>query len=43
MCDKQKSVEYGTHSIYIANIDEVWVTEATQKVLVYADAAYHYV
>ncbi len=42
VCDKQRAVEYGTHTIYIANIDEVLLGQAGQKALIYAQGGYHY-
>ncbi|WP_239923644.1 flavin reductase family protein [Agaribacterium haliotis] len=42
VCAKQKVFEHGTHSIYVANVDEVLVSDLKQQALVYAEGRYHY-
>lgn len=42
ICKKQKVVNYGTHSIYIADITGVMLANSKQKALVYADGGYHH-
>ncbi len=42
ICHKQRVVDHGTHSIYIANVDEVLVSDKKHQHLVYADGRYHY-
>lgn len=42
VCEKQQAVDHGTHTIYIANISDVYVASGKQTLLVYADGAYHY-
>ena len=42
ICHKQRLVPHGTHSIYIANVDEVLVSDKKHQHLVYANGRYHY-
>ncbi len=40
-CEKSKVIEYGTHNIYIGNIQQVNYSEDSQDILVYAKGGYH--
>ena len=42
VCCKASVLEHGTHSIYVADITEVLVSDIKQEALVYADGRYHY-
>lgn len=42
VCSKQQVVDHGTHSIFIANIEEVLISKEKKPALVYADGQYHY-
>ncbi len=41
-CESKQIVPYGTHNIYIGNIDKVIVGENHAELLVYANGTYHY-
>lgn len=41
-CRKMQTVSYGTHNIYIGNIEKVILGNPSAELLVYANGAYHY-
>lgn len=40
-CEKKQTVAYGTHNIYIGDINKVTVCESENNILVYAKGQYH--
>ena len=41
-CQKKQTVPYGTHNIYIGNIEKVMLGDPSAELLVYANGTYHY-
>lgn len=41
-CRKTQVVPYGTHNIYIGNIEKVLLGDTSSELLVYANGTYHY-
>ncbi|VUD64113.1 NADH:riboflavin 5'-phosphate oxidoreductase [Thalassocella blandensis] len=41
-CQKTQTVPYGTHNIYIGNIEKVKLGDPSAELLVYANGSYHY-